>query len=213
MKVRVPLITLTLVIANAGLVVALGWRLMEGSRRADLVAGDAAALETSFPSMEASPGAPLDTIQSRAIFHRSRTFHVAPPVPQVVQPPPDYRLAGSMSVAGKQSAVLIHSQTGARVRVSMGEQLEGWTVAAIELGIVKVQLGDRIVEISAASRRPGTEVTLASGQQPTPQAAAQNGVRVIGNSAGRVAQPRPVLQGPSNQPPRLYRPPQPQTHD
>lgn len=206
MSARVPLLTLLLCAVNAALAVALGWRLMHGSQRHELVAATAQKTSLTFESLDPPAVTPVDSIQAQAIFHASRSFYV-PPVETVVQPPPDYRLVGSMSIPGKPpAAVLIHSQTGERMRVAKGDQLEGWTIADVAPGRVTMQLGERSAEITTTARQvaPGMSVIVTQPVRTT-SAAAPGGVRVLGGtnpSAQPVSQRATTLEAP-----RLYRPP------
>lgn len=208
MRVRVPLVTLLLCAVNAALALALGWRVLHGSQRQELVTAAPRATPATFASLDLPALTAIDSIQAQAIFHTSRSFYV-PPVQTVVQPPPDYRLVGSMSIPGKPpSAVLMHAQSGARMRVAKGDQLEGWTVTEVVPGRVTVQLGDRSTEITAARQASsGMSMVVSQPPVPTTAAAAAGGVRVLGggmNSSARpVSQPATTL----NEAPRLYRPP------
>lgn len=207
MSVKLPLSMLLLILLNGGLLATLGWRLVEGSGRDDLLVTAARESNVTFGAVDAPVAGAVDSIKPRAIFHQSRSFYVAPPPQTVEQPPPAYRLAGSMTVAGKQSAVLVALQSGTRTRVLVGDEVEGWTVAAIQAGKVILQSGGRATEITAAGKvQAGVTVV---GAQASTMPAPVNGVRVLGNSSVSNSSSRP--SDPLNQAPRLYRPPRPQT--
>lgn len=212
MKVRVPLSMLLLIILNGCLATAVGWRLLEGSLRQQLLHAEAAGSDVTFSAIDAPAVGNID-IQARPIFHQSRSFYVAPPPQVVQQPPPEYRLTGSMSIAGKSSAVLIHGVTGARTSVSLGDEVEGWTVAAIEPGKVTLQFADRVAEITSRSSPQGRGVTVvgaqASNQTSLAPAPGTNGVRVLGNSSSSAPTSQSATNDSANPAPRLYRPPSP----
>lgn len=182
MKIKLPLVTLLLVLINGCLAAVLGWRLFEGSQRTTLTVIEAAEPDVSFGAIDVPVAAVFDSIQARAIFHKSRSFYVAPPPQADVLPPPEYRLVGSMSIPGQQSAVLMHQSGGTRTRVSIGDVIAGWTVAAIEPTRVTMQSGERSVEITSAAHTQGGGVTIVGASAPTSSPAAANGVRVLGNS-------------------------------
>jgi hypothetical protein len=205
MNVKVPLATLLLVVTNGCLLTVLGWRLLEGSQREALLQAEARKPDVTFAPVDAPAIAGIDSLQARAIFHQSRSFYVEPPPQVIEQPPPDYRLAGSMSVAGKQSAVLVNPQTGTRLRVAMGDQVDGWTVAAIHPGKVILQSGERMAEITSAARTQSGGVTVTSAQV-VPSANA-SGVRFLGNSSPGAAESQSISPPSLDQAPRLYRPP------
>jgi hypothetical protein len=209
MKVKLPLAVLVLV--NAGLLTTLGWRLLEGSERDRLLQTEGGPSDVTFDAVDVPAAASIDSIQARAIFHQPRNFYVAPPPAVAEPPPPDYRLAGFMTVAGKQSATLIHSQSGARVRVGSGDQVEGWIVAAIQPGKVILQSGSRMAEIISGSRSRGGGVTVTGAQAANVGAPAnRGGVRVIGNASPGAPRSQSSSTDSLNQGPRVYRPPVPQ---
>jgi len=181
MKIRLPLVTVSLVLVNVFLGAVLGLRVYEGSQRKALSVVDAANPDVSFDVIDLPAAAVIDSIQGRAIFHKTRSFYVAPPPQISVLPPPDYRLVGAMSIPGKQSATLLQPATGARTRVGVGDQLAGWTVIHIESTKVTIQSGERTVDITSGARTQGAGVTMigasASNVSPSPS----NGVRIIGN--------------------------------
>jgi hypothetical protein len=207
MNVKVPLAMLLLIVVNGGLLTALGWRLTEGSQREELLQTQERAPDVTFDAVDVPGVGTFDSVQARAIFHQSRSFYVAPPPQIVEQQPPNYRLAGSMSVAGRQSAVLINAQTGARVRVGMGDQVDGWVVAAIQSGKVTLQSGARVAEITAGSKTQGGGVIVTSAQATVTPSPNANGVRLLGNSPLGAPGPQPVSGASLDQAPRLYRPP------
>ena len=205
MNLKLPLAMLLLIVVNACLLATLGWRLLDGSEREALLQVEARAADVTFAAVDVPAVGSIDSIQARAVFHQSRSFYVAPPPQVVEQPSPDYRLAGSMSVAGKQSAVLING-AGARIRIGAGDQVDGWTVAAIQPGKVTLQLGDRVAEITPTSKAQGGGVTV-TGAQAAVVAPIGTGVRVLGNAPLGAPRPSSTSGSSLNQAPRAYRPP------
>lgn len=210
MSGRWPVTTIVLALLNAWLLAAIGWQLARGSQT-DVLLQTQARQNAVAPLRIDMPRVPVDlnAIQSQVVFYPSRSFYVAPVV-AVQTPPPDYRFAGSMSLPNAPvTATLIHNQTGARTKVAVGEQLDGWLVAEIGARRVLVQLGERSAEIvSAAGPRAGAVAIVAN--QP-PSSLPSGIVRVpvgtpaprAADAAGRPAQPAPV----GNTGSRLYRPP------
>lgn len=214
MNVRLPLITVAVVNVAAASLVAV--QLWNGSQRDQLAGAESMQIPVAGAVHELPAATIFDAVQAQAVFHKSRSFYVAPQAPVVQQPAPDYRYAGSMSIPNRPaSAVLTHNQTSARMKVAVGDQLEGWTVADVRPGKVVVQLGDRMAEITATARGQagGTAsgITMTSGMQlmniqsaaPAPSAGM---VRVLG-TPGASPGIAPRANAASNEAPRLYRPP------
>lgn len=208
---RLPLFTVLLAVLNVSLAWTIGVQLL-GEQRLDeqVKAAAAAAKMPAAPELPAllAP-ASFDALQSQAVFHKSRSFYVAPPA-TVQQPTPDYRMVGLMAMPNRPpSAVLMNNQSNARVRVAVGDQLDGWTVAEVTARKVVIQLGDRTVEIDSASRgAPGGMVAVPGSQVST--AGAPGMVRVLGAPAasGPVSAPaQPLPNSTADSAPRLYRPP------
>lgn len=208
---RLPLFTVLLAVLNIVLAWAIGVQLLGGPRLEDQVKAAAAAAKT--PAAPESPvalaPASFDGLQSQAVFHKSRSFYVAPASPAAQQPPPDYRMVGLMALPNRPpSAVLLNNQSNARLRVAVGDQLDGWSVAEVSAKRVLLQLGERTAEINSASRAaPGGMVITPGSQAST--TASPGVVRVLGTTtaqpAAAPAQPPPNTAADSA--PRLYRPP------
>jgi hypothetical protein len=181
---RLPLVTAVLAVLNVALASAIGMRVLRESSIAERVTAAAADQTTEAVAEVPSALAPtsFDRLQSEAVFHKSRSFYVTPPSPSAQHPPPDYRFAGLMALPNRPpSAVLLNNQSNARVRVTAGDQLDGWSVAEVSAKRVLLQLGERTAEISA-----------------TASAGSSGMVRVLGSA--RASQ--------QSEAPRLYRPQQ-----
>lgn len=208
---RWPLATILLVLVNVGMACAIGWRVYSGSQVVELTS--AAGVAEPFEPVAATqpPVTRLDELTELAVFHKSRSFYVAPPPQLTIQPPPDYRLAGAVIFPGQPaSAVLIHAQTGARTRVKPGDEVDGWKVTAVKPTAVTLQFQDRTTEItrSAGSQSFGiTTVPLAPAAATAPAAKANN-VRILGSAA---SSPGSLATAPridrATDTPRLYQPP------
>lgn len=211
MSARVPVVTVVLGAANlvaACLVVTQLWR---GSQRDELA--HASEEHTVVPAIARDMPAPVElgAVQAQAVFHKSRSFYIAPLTQVVEQPPPDYRFAGSMSIPNRPpSAVLMHNQTNARTKVGVGDQLEGWMVAEVGPGRVVMRLGERSAEITSTSRNQGGSgigMTVTSGMNVPAAASAPPGmVRILG-AQGTFPRAPSAARAVANEAPRLYRPP------
>jgi hypothetical protein len=205
----VPLITVVLAALNVALGWAIGAQLIGApSLRDQVKAAAATAAAPAVPKLP-SPLAPtsFDGLQSQAVFHKSRSFYVAPASPSLQQPAPDYRMVGLMAVPNRPpSAVLLHNQSNVRVRVAAGDQLDGWSVAEVSAKRVVVQLGERTAEINSATRAATGGIVVTSSNQPSPTAASPGMVRVLGAppSAARTPPRTDVTVEAAT---RLYRPP------
>lgn len=180
---QLPLVTVLLAALNVALASAIAMRVFGEPSIDERVraAGAAQTVEAVEEVPSALAPASFDTLQSEAVFHKSRSFHVEQP-PSLQEAPPNYRLAGVMAMPNRPpAAVLLNNQSNARVRVAAGDQLDGWSVAEVSAKRVLLQLGDRTAEISA-----------------TTSAGSSGMVRVLGNA--RASQPTEA--------PRLYRPQQ-----
>lgn len=196
--------TLLLAAINLALMAAVGWRLTEGSQREELLRADEPAIDLAALDLSASMPLDVQSLQTQAIFYRSRSFYIAPVAPVVEQPVPAVRLAGSMAIPNQSpAAVLVNLQSGARTKVHVGDQIEGWTVSAIEPRRVVLELGARREEITNVSGAASSGMTTVSAPVAAPTAS--TGIKVLsGGSAGPGTVPAPV---PVSGAPRLYRPP------
>lgn len=208
---RLPIFTVLLALLNVMLAWAIGVQLLGEPRFDEQVKVAAAAAK-----MPAAPELPtffapasFDGLQSQAVFHKSRSFYVAPPA-TVQEPTPDYRMVGLMALPNRPpSAVLMNNQSNARIKVAVGDQLEGWSVAEVSAKKVVIQLGARTIEISSASRgTSGGMVAVPGSQASTSGSPGMTRVLEAPVAPGQVpapAQPRPNSTADSA--PRLYRPP------
>ena len=208
---RFPLFTILLALLNVMLAWAIGEQLLgEPGLDKQVKVAAAAAKMPAAPELPAllAP-ASFDGLQAQAVFHKSRSFYVAPP-PTVQEPTPDYRMVGLMALPNRPpSAVLMSNQSNARIKVAVGDQLEGWNVAEVSAKKVVIQLGDRTIEISSASRgTSGGMVAVPGSQASTSGSPGMTRVLEVPVAPGQgpaPAQPRPNSTADSA--PRLYRPP------
>ena len=143
--------------------------------------------------------------RSRALFHASRRYFVPSPVEQMLAAPPDYRLVGTLVIPHKPTvALLAHAATQERRKVKTGDDLDGWTVQAVENRRVLLMQGGREHAIENAQGAPDAGLTVVRLARSQAQG---SGVRTLG--AGGSPQVTAAASGPP-QPqsaPRLYRPP------
>ena len=208
---KLPLFTVLLAAINVLLLWAIGAQLFGGPRLEEQV--KAAAAAAKMPAVPELPAAlaptSFDGVQAQAVFHKSRSFYVAPASPITQQPPPDYRMVGLMALPNRPpSAVLVNNQSNARLSVVVGDQVEGWSVAEVTAKRVVLQLGDRTAEINSASRAASGGMVITPGSQAS-TTSSPGMVRVLGTSAApRAAAPmQPPPNTPADSAPRLYRPP------
>ena len=119
---RLPLFTVLLAALNVALVCAVGVQLFGTPRLDDeikVAAQRARPLAVpDLPTAVASMS--FEGLQSQAVFHKSRSFYVAPAAPAVLEPPPDYRMVGLMAMPNRPpSAVLLNNQSNARDALSV----------------------------------------------------------------------------------------------
>lgn len=209
---RVSLITGALVALDVALAAMVGIQWVLGSQHDALLSARGEVQTTSMLKLDApQTSSDMEIVQAQALFHKSRRFYVAPAPSVVEQALPDYRLTGSMATPNRPvTAILVNNQTNARIKVTAGDQLDGWTVANVEARRVVIQSGDRSAEIAATTPARTGGLTTISNAQPQPVAVAPSsgGVRVLSGSGGMPSAPRPANSAASESvAPRLYRPP------
>lgn len=162
---RIPLLTIMLVGANVALAVLMGVKLVSGSQQQALLAAQARNLPEPVMQLDTPDlSANLESIQAAAVFHASRSFYVAPPQPVIVQPPPDYRLTGSMALPNRPAAaLLLNNQTRASARVVVGDELEGWAVTEVSSRRVVLQRDGRTAELGVTAAAPANGMNLVNG--------------------------------------------------
>lgn len=209
---KARLLTSLLILANVFAVALLISRAWQGTQAARLLATEPKTfavpeLDTGAPARVAS----LGVIQEQALFYATRRFYTPPPPSAVpVTPPrPDYKLAGTFIIPSKPTVALLTGSAGASRKVKTGDDLDGWTVQAIEAGRVTLQYGSTTFDILGTGRG-GTSgmhvVTLTQTAQIVPS----GGIRVLGAAVQGSVAPRSGYSIPSSIPnpsPRLYRPP------
>jgi hypothetical protein len=210
----------SLLAINVACALALLSLWISGTRTAEILGAPAAKFSSDAAPFELSVSAvDLDNIQQQVLFHASRAFYVPPPPENVVveMPSPDFRFAGSMTFPQQSPvAFLIHNQTGIRSKVKQGDQLEGWTVTAVDNRQVILSLDSRQVSIHSKTQQDlqSPAALSSSNSNWTPPAQPQAGVRVLSGGTPR-AQSSSSMAAPQSPPPappggigaRLYRPP------
>jgi hypothetical protein len=174
---------LILVCVNAVALGACVVRLLEGSRAQTILAQEPLPMQPPEPVHETvAPLVDLAVIQSAAVFYEARSFYTPPVVP-AVQPPPDYRLAGTLVLPGRAAvAMLVQGSSGARRNVREGEELDGWTVTSIQRQLVKLRHAEQEFELRPATHASAMGIQrmpLSGAAQVTPPAS--RGIRMLGN--------------------------------
>jgi hypothetical protein len=205
---KTRLLTVVLVCLNLCALAMLIQRIWQGTQAAQLLATTA----KPFPVPELNIGVPTRTatfsvIQDQPLFYASRRFYTPPPASTLpaVPPKPDYRLVGTFVIPDKPTVALLTSSAGMSRKVKTGDDLDGWTVQAIEVGRVTLQYQTTTADISSAGSggKPGMQVvplTRSAQSMPT------DGVRILGAAVQGASAPRSGLPIPNSNP-RLYQPP------
>lgn len=134
-----------------------GWwahRLWRGTESATLLATRPARIAVSalLEKLSGTDTSQVAVIQDRALFYPTRQFYV-PPAPGITSSPkPDYRLLGTILTTGRPAVALLQP-TGSAVtkRVRPGDDLEGWTVLAVERTRVRLRHDADQYEIEGAT--------------------------------------------------------------
>jgi len=197
-------LTIALVVLNVVLAAAIGNRLWRGTQTALLIATPAThrAVPTLIPDSPATAVWQGTVIQDRALFYASRRFYKPPALAQAMLPRPDYRLLGTVSAPGRPPVALLQPMgPGATRHVKAGDELDGWTVHAVEHTRVILQQNGQQYEIASALGSGGA-MLVAPIARPMPALVA-GGVHVLGTpSLAPASGPVAVETRP-----RLYRPP------
>lgn len=162
---RLPLNTICLAVVNLLLLVLIGERLVQGTGVDAISNAVREPTALQVVRLDAPPPRDLSGVQAQALFYRTRAFYVAPVTPVLEQPPPDYRFAGSMTIPNQSpTALLVHNQTNARIKVAAGNTLEGWSVAQVGPRSIVITQGHRTLEITMANRGQGGGMTAVSSE-------------------------------------------------
>lgn len=213
-----------LVLINTCLAVLLVYNAWHGDQSAALLASQGTPFVPELPNLAFPSGAEnFASIQDQPLFYSSRHSYV-PPAPSAavpIPPKPDYRLVGTFVIPAKPTVALLSNANGLARKVKAGDELDGWTVAAVDAYRVVLGYGQQSLEISRAGQPAGfgmqvvrTERTAQLTQTPTaiqssdanPTTAA--GVRVLGSGSSVVSAsaPRPTFDTTTTRA-RLFRPP------
>jgi hypothetical protein len=203
------------------------WALLSGTQAQAILATPPKKMEIAATSLD-SPTSVVDfeVIQARPLFHQSRTYYV-PPDPEAMQArltPPDYRIVGAMAMPKQPlAAILLNNQTGARLKVAVGDILDGWTVEEVTDKRVALTMDGHHQELGTGSNSsaqvPATgfglrSVPRTSGTQNANSAAQTDGAPgIVRTLSGGSQQTSPSAGGANsgnrsnNDGARLYRPP------
>lgn len=187
---RLPLITIGLGACNVLLALAIAVQWINGSQREPLMQSANPAPPHEPWRLELPTAAPdLETIKAQAVFHKTRTFYVAPPASSIELPVPDYRFTGSMSIPNQPlTAMLVNNQTNVRAKVKVGDVLDQWTVTHVGPRHVTLSLGSRIADIGSNPGERSNGLTVLSGSEsPRAQiqpASSEGAVRILSAPGG-----------------------------
>lgn len=205
---KARLLTSVLLVINVCALALLIVRVWHGTQTVSLLATAPKPFavpetDTEAPSRVTS----LAVIQDQALFYASRRFYTPPPPSTlpVTPPRPDYKLAGTFIIPSKPTVALLTGAAGVSRKVKTGDDLDGWTVQAVESSRLTLQYGTTTFEISSAGKGGSAGMQLVPLTR-TAQAAPAGGIHTLG--AG--VQGAPVLHSGlsiPNSSPRLYRPP------
>jgi hypothetical protein len=171
------------------------WSLVRGSELASIAGRPAITFNIpEVPSQRPTQDGPLVALQDQNLFSASREFFL-PPTTAPVPPHPDFRLVGTFMIPNKPGVALLAGPNGASRKVRVGDELEGWTVDAVEPKRVILRAGAATTEIASASgptspstaqlASPGLRLAQANGTQLTTQVTAPSpsqSIRVLGNA-------------------------------
>ena len=171
-----PLLSGLIIFAAAGLLWHAAERPIETSalslesplQTSDLPSEDHAPMALKFPT--AQRGADLTETLARPLFQSTRRPYVAvevteeapaaiaPPAPKSIPPPkfPDgLKLVGIVELADAKPAALLRSESAPEgLKVSTGDELQGWRVSAIGRDTVTLTAGEsrRVMSLSDSAR-------------------------------------------------------------
>ena len=209
-----------LVLGNLLLATIIGLRLWKGTEADGMLRTPAQpvkvpALHADLPSLYTD----FRGLADRTPFYASRRMYVqTSPAVSAPLAVPKYVFGGAVIRPRRSAVALLNNPTnGSAIRVTAGNDLEGWHVESVEASRVVLRHdGERaeIARVSKAAGQPGaaggiSRVHLANGAH----AGAGNGARVLGGggqTAGRVVPPPtslPPLAGSGSE--SIYIPPPP----
>lgn len=123
----------------------------------------------------------FSAMREQPLFYASRRYYVAPPPPAApVSPPkPDYRLSGVLIIPGRPAvAVLFQNATGAARKIKAGDDLEGWSVQAVEKNRVVIRYNEETIELVKTSLTSTSGLQIVMRAQTTSTIPA-TGVRLL----------------------------------
>ena len=200
-----PRITTTLlVILNLGLAATAGFLWKAGQKKimepVDLQVMPLPPLDLSALNSVPVPSVEVANIRDQAALYASRSFFQPPPVPVSVASP-EYELAGTLRLAdGKHIAFVTRKVDHGTRTLHLGDDLDGWQVAAIEPDRVNLANDQQFAELRPASKGAGQGL-IRGAAAPAP---AVTGIRVLGGGSSAVT---PMTTGGSPGGARVYRPP------
>jgi hypothetical protein len=138
------------------------------AHRIDLPAGATAA----FPENNQATGSLADhygQLIGQPIFQQDRKYTPPPKVDDTVAqtPPPDFSVTGFLAIPGRPGKAFLRERTGSRtLTVVVGDNVDGWTVAAATARQVNLRQSERSVDLV----RGGAPVIVTSSGSSGPAA-------------------------------------------
>jgi hypothetical protein len=203
---RPRITTALLVILNLGLAVSAGVLWKTGQRQVrepvNMVVTPPPSLDLSVLNSVPVPSVEVASIRDQAAMYASRSFYQPPPVPVSVTPP-EYELAGTMRLAdGKHIAFATRKSDHGTRTLHLGDDLDGWQVAAIEPDRVNLAHEQQFAELRPASAGAGQGL-MRGASAPAPPV---TGIRVLGGGSSALT-PMAARGAPGDA--RVYHPPAP----
>lgn len=167
-------LTLALVAVICAMLFLLGRRVTEGTQTQALLATApheaSPAADRLTPSQRALNSASL---QSDPLFYQTRRSYVPPPPASApaAPPRPDFKLVGTFVIPRMPTiALLAETATGALRKVKPGDDVNGWTVQAVETRRVILAYASQSVELTDPVHPPNSGLQLAplSRSLPSP---------------------------------------------
>jgi len=205
-----PRSTHLLAFSLACLTLGAGATLLMGTQTEALLATPAQPIAPSAPISDAlARRDSFSGVQERALFYRSRAYHVptSATAASAALPVPAYELAGAFVVPHGSAVAVLKSRTASVSRtVRPGDELDGWRVQAIDKDRVVLVQGAQRAEILHATPPPGLIALKVSPEPASFRVAARNAASPPAPAlAAAPASARPLQPGVQ---PRLFPPEQ-----
>jgi len=178
-----------LVSANALILTFLGLRLWNGTQTERILHSPVHQLKVPALLLDAPPlEANFNGLTGRTPFYATRKVYVVPSKSgSSAPPPPAYVFGGAVVRPNSPAVALLNSANGGTLRVTAGQDINGWLVESVEVSRVVLRYENLHAEIARVAKQ-GTESAPGSGISRVPltrgnHIARAGGVSVLGNGA------------------------------